>query len=89
MTYFRRSAHQPRPAYDVHHILRRLLLEPCTKRKREGLTNDELVARFVEVGVAQDDALLGREIGKYNKLFDEIGRNREFLRARPDEQDGS
>ncbi len=32
---------------------------------------DELVARFVEIGVAQDKALLRNAISEFNRLFDE------------------
>ncbi len=33
----RRSAHQPRPAYDVHHIVEKTPAEAMTKCKQEGL----------------------------------------------------
>lgn len=33
------------------------------------MTVDELVERFAEIGVAQDEADLMDEIGKYNKLY--------------------
>jgi hypothetical protein len=35
-------------------------------------TNERLVNRFVDIGVAQDEALLRDQIGKVNRLFDEL-----------------
>lgn len=34
------------------------------------MTSEELVEHFVEIGIAQDDALLGRNVARYNRLFD-------------------
>ena len=42
-----------------------------TKPRLSDLTVEQLVARFVEIGLAQDKALLYDEIGKFNRLFDE------------------
>jgi hypothetical protein len=42
--------------------------------KRPGLTDfsvDELVNRFAEIGVAQDNALLKDDIAKFNRLYSE------------------
>jgi hypothetical protein len=39
--------------------------------KVEDASDAELVARFIEIGIEQDDALLGREIARFNRLFDE------------------
>lgn len=33
------------------------------------LTTSDLVARFAQIGVAQDEALLGGQITKFNRLF--------------------
>ncbi|TAK50337.1 MAG: DUF2019 domain-containing protein [Xanthobacteraceae bacterium] len=33
---------------------------------------DQLIARFAELGVAQDNALLGNEIGRFNRLMDQM-----------------
>jgi Domain of unknown function (DUF2019) len=35
----------------------------------ESATVDQLVERFAEIGIAQDQALLYNEIGKFNKLY--------------------
>ena len=42
-----------------------------SRDKLKKLTTDELVERFVAIGLAQDKALLYDEIGKFNRLFDE------------------
>jgi Domain of unknown function (DUF2019) len=36
------------------------------------MTVDRSVDRFAEIGVAQDQALLYDEIGKFNRLFDQM-----------------
>jgi hypothetical protein len=36
------------------------------------MTIDELVDRFADLGIAQDEALLDDEIAKYNKLYGEM-----------------
>ena len=43
----------------------------------------QLLARAAEIGVAQDHALLGNEIARFNKLFDELMSIKNELRARP------
>jgi hypothetical protein len=48
----------------------------------EKLTVDQLVDRFVEIGVAQDQAELMGEIGKFNRLFDQMRAVDIELRAR-------
>lgn len=47
---------------------------------------EQLVGRFVEIGVEQDEALLRDEIGKFNHLFDDMVAVEEELRARPGDQ---
>ena len=42
-----------------------------TKLRLSDLTVEQLVARFVEIGLAQDKALLYDEIGKFNRFFDQ------------------
>jgi hypothetical protein len=37
--------------------------------KLRNLTSEELVQRFVEIGLAQDEALVYGEIAKFNRLF--------------------
>ncbi|WP_404934745.1 DUF2019 domain-containing protein [Nitratireductor sp. L15S-10] len=46
-------------------------------------SDGQLLARAAEIGVAQDDALLGNEISRFNRLFDELMGIEEELRARP------
>lgn len=38
----------------------------------KGMTEEQLVERFTEVALAQDEALLMDEIGKYNRLYDQM-----------------
>lgn len=40
--------------------------------KLRDMTNDQLVERFVEIAVQQDEALLRDEIAKFNKLFSQM-----------------
>ena len=46
----------------------------------------QLVERFVEIGVAQDWALLGNEISKVNQLFREKREIVDELKSRPGDQ---
>jgi hypothetical protein len=46
------------------------------------MTVDQLVDRFADIGVAQDQALLYDEIGKFNRLFDQMHAVDNELRAR-------
>ncbi|QBR70675.1 hypothetical protein CU048_04595 [Beijerinckiaceae bacterium] len=48
----------------------------------KSLTVDQLVGRFAEIGVAQDQALLYAEIRKFNKLFDQMRAVDDELRVR-------
>ena len=50
--------------------------------KLQELTINELVGRFVDLGIAQDKAELYGEISKYNRLFKEMTAVDEGLRAR-------
>ena len=52
------------------------------KAKLNDLTVDELVNRFAEIGIAQDQAELMGEIRKFNKLFDQMHAVDIELRAR-------
>jgi hypothetical protein len=47
------------------------------------MSDDELVKRFVEIGLAQDDALLGNEIARFNELYAEMRAIRDELKSRP------
>jgi hypothetical protein len=40
-------------------------------RKLESMTVDELVDRYAEICIGEDEALLDDEIGKFNRLFRE------------------
>jgi hypothetical protein len=46
------------------------------------MTVDQLVDRFAEIGIAQDQALLGGATGKFKRLFDQMRAVDEELRAR-------
>lgn len=48
----------------------------------KSMTTGQLVDRFAEIGVAQDEALLYDEIGKFNQLFDQMRAVDDELRAR-------
>jgi hypothetical protein len=50
--------------------------------KLQELTIDELVDRFVELGIGQDKAELYGEISKYNSLFKQMTAVDQELRAR-------
>jgi hypothetical protein len=56
------------------------------KPKLSDLTVEQLVARFVELGLAQDKALLYDEIGKFNRLFDQMQGVVQELRSRSGDQ---
>jgi ParB-like chromosome segregation protein Spo0J len=42
------------------------------RSKLESMSIDQLVQRFVEIGIAQDDASLRENISQYNRLFDRM-----------------
>jgi hypothetical protein len=48
-----------------------------------GMTTDDLVARFAEIGRAQDRALLGGETAKFNRLFSQMTDVSNELKSRP------
>lgn len=50
--------------------------------KLENMTIDQLVDRFVEIGVAQDQAELMGEIGKFNRLYRQMDATEKELRRR-------
>lgn len=57
--------------------------------KRSGLstmTDDELVKRFAEIALGQDQALLHDEISRFNKLYSEKRAIEDELKARPGDQ---
>jgi Domain of unknown function (DUF2019) len=56
--------------------------ETVKRLKLEKMSVDELVERFAEIGIAQDQAELMGEIGKFNRLFDQMHAVDIELRAR-------
>ena len=46
------------------------------------MTTSDLVERFAQIGVAQDRALLGGEIAKFNRLFQQMMDVANELKAR-------
>jgi hypothetical protein len=49
-------------------------------------TDEQLVARFVEIALAQDDALLYDEIAKFNRLYSQKKAVEDELKRRPDDR---
>ena len=54
--------------------------------KLENMTVDQLVERFTAIGIDQDKALLRRQHGKFNRLFDEMVAIEDELKARGGDQ---
>ena len=50
------------------------------------LTVEQLVTRFAEIGVAQDDALLRDQISRFNRFFDSKTLVLTELKSRPGDQ---
>lgn len=50
------------------------------------MTTSELVARFAQIAVAQDEALLGGEIAKFNQLFGVMEEVSNELKSREGDQ---
>ena len=50
------------------------------------VTTRNLVERFAQIGVAQDRALLGGEITKFNRLFDQMAAVSNELKSREGDQ---
>jgi hypothetical protein len=57
-----------------------------SRKKLRSLTSEKLVGRFVEIGLAQDQALLYDEIAKFNRLFGQKDDVVEELKCRPGDQ---
>jgi hypothetical protein len=57
-----------------------------TARKLQAFSIAELVERFVQLGIAQDEADLDGDIARYNRLYKAIDLVREELKMRPDDQ---
>ena len=57
------------------------------KRKNpQGMSVDELIHRFADIGMAQDGALLGNEIAKFTRLYHEMAAVVQELRGREGDQ---
>jgi Domain of unknown function (DUF2019) len=56
------------------------------KVKPQDLSVEELVRRFVEIGLAQDKALLYDELAKFSRLFEQMQEVVQELKRRPDDQ---
>lgn len=50
------------------------------------MTTQDLVERFAQIGRAQDEALLGGQISKFNRLFDQMAEISKELKERPGDQ---
>ena len=50
------------------------------------LATKDLVDRFAEIGRAQDQALLGGQIAKFNRLYDQMANVSNELKSRPGDQ---
>jgi hypothetical protein len=57
-----------------------------SRDKLKSLTSEELVGRFVDIGFAQDEALIYGEIAKFNRLFEQKDHVVDELRSRPGDQ---
>jgi hypothetical protein len=57
-----------------------------SRDKLRTLTNEELVQRFVEIGLAQEEALVYGEIAKFNRLYEKKDHVVDELRSRPGDQ---
>jgi hypothetical protein len=57
-----------------------------TSQRLDSLKVGELVKRFVDIGIAQDTALLHDEIGKFNKLYDQKKAIEDELKSREGDQ---
>lgn len=54
--------------------------------KLADLTTQDLIDRFAQIGRAQDRALLGGQISKFNRLFDQMVEISKELKGRPGDQ---
>lgn len=56
------------------------------REKISEMTTQRLVSRFAEIGVAQDEALLGGQRAKFNRLFAEMSEISNELKKRPGDE---
>ena len=61
------------------------VLTPVSKKLRASSV-EELVDRFVEIGLAQYRALVWDEIARFNKLFEQMDAVKKELKGRPGDQ---
>ena len=52
------------------------------KQKLAAMTIDELIDRFAQIGIAQDQALISEEYRKFNRLYDQMDATEKELRTR-------
>jgi hypothetical protein len=50
------------------------------------MSTQDLVARFAQIGVEQDQALLGRSYAKFNRLFVQMSEVSDELKRRPGDE---
>ncbi len=50
------------------------------------MTTKDLVDRFAQIGRTQDQALLGGQIAKFNRLFDQMAEISKELKGRPGDE---
>ena len=56
------------------------------RAKLQDITVSQLVERFTGIGIEQDQALLRRQYGKFNRLFDEMVAVEDELKRRDGDQ---
>jgi hypothetical protein len=54
--------------------------------KLEAMTVDQLIERFVKIGLDQDRALLENDVGGFNRLFDQMQAVNQELKSRTGDQ---
>jgi uncharacterized protein DUF2019 len=52
----------------------------------KAMTVDQLVARFVDICLRQDEALLEEDLAKFRRLFEQMRAVLDELKSRPDDQ---
>lgn len=56
------------------------------KMNSADMTTKDLVDRFAQIGRAQDQALLGGQIAKFNRLYDQMAEISKELKGRPGDE---
>jgi hypothetical protein len=62
------------------------MIKKLAEESVEALSVEALIERFVDISVAQDDALLDNKIARFNRLFDEKAAILAELKSRPGDQ---